>query len=51
LRLKWSFSENQNFGIMLISDNSPFAADSSNISILKDYFHSEVYPVVIGNAR
>lgn len=51
LRLKWSFSENQNFGLLLISDNSPFAAATYNLNALKEYFQSEVYPVIIGNAR
>jgi len=51
LRLKWSFSENQNFGVLLISDSSPFAAATTNLNALKDYFQSEVYSVVIGNTH
>jgi len=51
LKLKWSFSKNQNFGVLVLSDTSPISYDADNFDNLKNYFQSEIYPVVLGNIK
>ena len=49
LKVKWRFSNSQNFGIIILSDTSPISYDNSNFEHLKNYFQSEIYPIVMGN--
>jgi len=45
----WRFSEQQDFGYSILSDNAPFGVKQNNLDAINAYFKKEVYPVILGN--
>jgi hypothetical protein len=49
-KLKWSFSEKQNFGIIMVEDDTVTGIEQDQFEKLKNYFQVAVYPTVLANA-
>lgn len=51
LKLKWSFSKMQNFGVSIVKDDTMLGVMPQMMDELNRYFQTEIYPIVLGNAK